>query len=751
MKSSLPKARRAPTARTARQARTAPSAQWLQLSATILFAAALAVLSMLGVRRAGQLQAASSALQLASQLSAQPQLIDAELTLMQRGLETTTYVGDSQRTLAALRAGMEGALANIHNSLRDAGLRGDAAVSPSLRGALKRWAGVSRGLQALQRLHGSQLYSDTAAGSQLSSAGRTMKATVDGMLATQAKNLQLMSADLSQLGATLRTAVDQGGRSLRTLLLAGAAVATLLLGLMLYYAWRSRAAARAAAAAERQVSNILGTVREGLFLVDRDLRLSDTCSDSLRELLRLPAPAGRRLQEVLEPLVDAKTLGAALKFLGLLWRDKVHEELIESVNPLSQIEVSFGNAHGGSDVRYLAFSFRRVRAAEAAGDYILGVVADVTDRVLLARELEHVKADSDSQASLQLQLLRADPVLLRAFLAAADGALRRSNAVLTASGIGQEDFRNKLNGVFRELHTVKGEAAALALSSFVQRIHTLEDALGALRGRSTLTGNDFLPIVVKLDELINHLGQVRSMQERVATLNSLNRAPARTADADSDAHRDTTVITDSALLPPEPAAPSQGRELLELFDNLAQQVATAHARSVQLKARGLELVPPAYTALIKDVCIQMIRNSIAHGIEPPAQRLQHGKLEAGTVQIAFTADHADEYVLTVEDDGDGLSYEQIVDKALRLDLISPQQAVALERTAIYRLIFQPGFSTAPQVSEHAGRGVGLDAVSSLVRGHGGRIGVSTAAGRYTRFKVLLPKGLAGEAAAASAA
>jgi HPt (histidine-containing phosphotransfer) domain-containing protein len=738
-----------------RKSPTAATGQWLQLTATILFAAALAVLSILGVRRADELQSASSALQLASQLSAQPQLIGAELTLIQRGLETTTYVGDSVRTLDGLRAGTATAFAAIQHNLRDAGLQADPAVNANLAAALSRWHGVDRGLDALRGRQGGELYSDTAAGSQLSAAGKSMKATVDGMLTTQTQNLQLMGAGLARLGVTLRTAVDASGRSLRTLLLGGAAVATVLLGLMLYYAWRSRQAARAAASAERQVSNILGTVREGLFLIDRDLRLGATCSDSLRELLRLPSPAGRHLEEVLQPLVDAKTLGASLKFLGLLWRDKVNEELIESVNPLSQIEVSFGNAHGGTDVRYLAFSFRRVRAAEAAGDYILGVVADVTDRVLLARELEHVKADSDSQASLQLQLLRVDPALLRTFLAAADVAFRKSNAVLTTSGIEQEDFKKKLNGVFRELHTVKGEAAALALSSFVQRIHAIEDALGALRGRSALTGNDFLPVVVKLDELISHLAQVRSMQERVATLRSLNRSQTREEDSDTDGHRDTTVITDPAVLQGAAGGPgaasAPGSALVEMFRNLAHEVAKAHARSVRLKTQGLELVPPPYAALVKDICIQMIRNSIAHGIEPPEARIQHGKHEAGTVQINFAADASEDYVLTVEDDGHGLSYEQIVDKALRLDLISPQQAVTLERTAIYRLIFQAGFSTAEEVSEHAGRGVGLDAVSTLVREHGGRIGVSTAAGRYTRFKVLLPKAAAAGLAASSAA
>jgi signal transduction histidine kinase len=722
------------------------SSQWLQLSATIVFAVALTVLSFLGVQRAGRLQAISSALQLASQLSQQPQLIRAELTLIQRGLETTTYVGDSLRALETLRTGTAAAFLSMQADLRAAGLQRDPAVAQTLAATLPRWRGLQQGLDSLRGARSSELYIDAPAGSQLSADGLRMKATVDGMLATQAPSLQLMSDALTRLGATLRTSVDAAGRSLRTLLLAGAAVATLLLGLMLYYAWRSRQAARAAATAQRQVSNILSTVREGLFLLDRDLRLGATCSDSLRELLRLPSPAGHSIEELLKPLVDAKTLAAAQKFLGLLWRDKVHEELIESVNPLSQIEVSFGNAHGGADVRYLAFSFRRVRAADAVGDYILGVVADVTDRVLLARELEHVKADSDSQATLQLQLLRVEPAVLTTFLDAADIAFRKSNAVLTTSGIEQQDLKNKLNGVFRELHTVKGEAAALTLSSFVHRIHAIEDALSALRTRGALTGNDFLPVVVKLDELINHLGQVRSMQERVATLRTVNRPAARAQDDDSEAHRDTTVITDPTVLPA--AAPNP---LVEMFRNLAQEVAAAHARSVRLVTHGLEQVPPPYLALVKEICIQMIRNSIAHGIEPPEQRAHNGKHEAGTVQIGFAADHPEEYVLTVEDDGHGLSYEQIVDKALRLDLISPQQAMTLERTAVYRIIFQPGFSTADEVSEHAGRGVGLDAVSSRVREHGGRIGVSTAAGRYTRFKVLLPKAATGTAAASSAA
>jgi chemotaxis protein histidine kinase CheA len=147
----------------------------------------------------------------------------------------------------------------------------------------------------------------------------------------------------------------------------------------------------------------------------------------------------------------------------------------------------------------------------------------------------------------------------------------------------------------------------------------------------------------------------------------------------------------------------------------------------------------------------MVRNAIMHGIERPEHRLQYGKAEAGTVQVNFTADSADHYLLTVDDDGKGLSYEQILDKALRLGLVHPQEAATLERRQVCGLIFRPGFTTAEEVTEHAGRGVGLDVVSALVRDIGGQIGVSTAAGKYTRFKIQLPKAAAQSHAAPSVA
>jgi two-component system chemotaxis sensor kinase CheA len=180
----------------------------------------------------------------------------------------------------------------------------------------------------------------------------------------------------------------------------------------------------------------------------------------------------------------------------------------------------------------------------------------------------------------------------------------------------------------------------------------------------------------------------------------------------------------------------------ETLRALTEQTAKAVGCAVQLRTSGLERVPPAYAVVVRNICIQMIRNAVAHGIELPEERRRLGKPEQGVLQISF-ADETPEsdagYRLTIEDDGQGLRYEGIVDKALRSGMVTPQQAAALDRSAVYRMIFQPGFSTTEEITEHAGRGVGLDAVSTLVREHGGKIGVSTMTGRYTRFRVMLPR------------
>jgi two-component system chemotaxis sensor kinase CheA len=693
-------------------------------------AAALTALLLYGMQSARTLQATSTALQRSSELSGEPQVVHSQLSLLQRGLENRTYVGESLRSLAAERDRGNNTLAGLRSTIAAAGLTNDTGIARKMANVHSHWGALDLALQHIGAFSPEELYVDTAAGSAYSAQGTALKRMVDSVLRDQTQSARQLTQELTDVSTLLRDSVAANGEQLRENLIGGTALAAALLGLMLYFAWSARRGALRALQAEQQIANILGTVREGLFLVDRQGRIGGTYSASLTTLLHLDSPAGGTLEDLLQPIVDQKTLHAATKYLGLLWKDKVHEDLIESVNPLSQIEVVFSKPRG-KEVRYLSFSFRRARDPAQSQSFIFGVVADVTDRVLLQREVAHVKADSDAQAAALLDLLKVDPTQLEGFLASADIGVRKANAMLGSPGKDAQSLRAKVDGVFREMHALKGEAMALGLSAFGRQIHAIEDLLAALRERNDLTGNEFLTVVVKLGELMDYRTQIIELKDRVSQFRKPQSTPAQEEEGFTGCDTDVISTLEAGIRPPS--------TLPTLLSTLTQTVAADCHRTVQLVTSGLDVVPVAYAVRVRDICVQMIRNAVVHGIEESTERANVAKPPTATITVSFGADEPDHYVLRVEDDGRGLNYEEILDRALRSGLVRPEKAATMKPEAVFKLILEPGFTTAGTVSVHAGRGVGLNMVSESLRECEGRLSIATKPGSYTRFIMRLPK------------
>jgi two-component system chemotaxis sensor kinase CheA len=143
--------------------------------------------------------------------------------------------------------------------------------------------------------------------------------------------------------------------------------------------------------------------------------------------------------------------------------------------------------------------------------------------------------------------------------------------------------------------------------------------------------------------------------------------------------------------------------------------------------------------VLADPLVHMIRNSADHGIEAPAARAAAGKPAAGT--ITLRASHQGGcIVIRVEDDGRGLAAERILAKAVERGLVAP--GVSLSREEILDLIFQPGFSTAEQVTGLSGRGVGMDVVRRGLESIRGTVEVESVEGRGTAFTLTVPLTLA---------
>lgn len=135
----------------------------------------------------------------------------------------------------------------------------------------------------------------------------------------------------------------------------------------------------------------------------------------------------------------------------------------------------------------------------------------------------------------------------------------------------------------------------------------------------------------------------------------------------------------------------------------------------------------------------LLRNAVAHGIESREARIASGKPETGEIVISL-AQQTNEIVIELADDGAGLAFDRIRARGIERGLLATDE-IADERR-LTNLIFEPGFSTAAQVSELAGRGVGMDVVKNATTALGGRIETSSEAGHGTRFRLALPMTLA---------
>lgn len=174
------------------------------------------------------------------------------------------------------------------------------------------------------------------------------------------------------------------------------------------------------------------------------------------------------------------------------------------------------------------------------------------------------------------------------------------------------------------------------------------------------------------------------------------------------------------------------------FPRMVRQLARDLHKKINLEIRGAETeLDRTVIDEIGDPLVHLIRNSIDHGIETPEIRRARGKSEEGSVILK--AYHSGNHVfIEIEDDGNGISRDKVLQKALKNGIVSPQNAALLTDQQVYELIFASGFSTAEKISDISGRGVGLDVVKNTIENLGGNVSVDSIEGSGSKFSIQLP-------------
>ncbi len=730
---------------------------------------------------------------------AQPRAIVATTRVLRSNLGARRFLGRSIKDIDAMVGGMDAALLALPDPATSSAPRFNIPLlrSPvnhqTLQELRQLWSEFHHYLDPIRAFEADPYIETAEQGTQLSAAGLALQRALDEALRFGQANQQQISTLIGELSTGAANTAQTRAAMLRQWLVIGLGACALLLIITLLLIWSASRREQALARAKQQSDDILRTVNQGLFLLDERLQIGSERSEALQEIFRRRDFDKLDFQGLLRGLVPEKTLETAAEYVTLLWGERVNEKLIKSINPLSEVEVHFEAPGGKVDTQYLEFDFNRVRSG---GQFsrVLVSVNDVTRRVELARELHESQEKAQAQLDLLLHILHVDPQLLTAFLEESAVSLKMVNAILKEPAREESAFRAKLDGIFRQIHSVKGEAAALGLKSVEQHAHGFEEALVELRNRPTVGGNDFLPLVVKLDDLFAHFSQMREMISRLADLRTaMSGLPPAATDLNFAASPEATTPSLTAeeeraqsqqdeqewIAPqpesasePEPASasapaeeePAQapassagdtlvqrppealeqlrqsaaGGDIESAITQLAQRIARKQSKKVEVNCSGLERVPSRYRRPIKDIAIQMVRNSLAHGIEMPQERAQQNKSAAGAIVVRFENHGSGGCEFVCQDDGRGLSIEQLKQTAVARNLVSAEQAATLDERRALALIFMAGFSTQEQADEDSGRGVGMDLVRTTVQELGGKIGISTAAGKFLRFRIWLP-------------
>jgi chemosensory pili system protein ChpA (sensor histidine kinase/response regulator) len=174
------------------------------------------------------------------------------------------------------------------------------------------------------------------------------------------------------------------------------------------------------------------------------------------------------------------------------------------------------------------------------------------------------------------------------------------------------------------------------------------------------------------------------------------------------------------------------------FRRATREMARATGKEVTLVTSGEHTeVDTGVVERLVDPLVHLVRNAVYHGIEPAAVRVSKGKPAAGTIYL-HAAHRGSAVLIEVEDDGAGLDVEKIRAKAIERGLIRPEVARSLPESEVIKFIFMPGFSTADQIGDQAGRGVGMDVVKRVIESMNGHIDVESIRGVGTKFTLNLP-------------
>ena len=445
------------------------------------------------------------------------------------------------------------------------------------------------------------------------------------------------------------------------------------------------------------ISTMKDNLDSGIFLMNKDLLIQGAYSKALEEILGTSEIEGKSFAHFLGSSFSGDDLISLDDYFEMILNRQFNNKKLNDLNPIA--EFVYVNPHTKEEK-----TIKTVFSPVDMGDGVIFVLASLND-ISRMKELElQLKEETnkrDAEVDTLFQILRIEPGQFEEFMSSSGKEFERINTVLKDKELSSAEAMTK---VFQSVHSVKSNALILGLDNFKTKLHNLETTIRKHQDAGTEDDNS-LQIVIELESILKERDKY---QQVVDKMGSFIRTPNQKS-------------FDS---------------LLETLNVTSKKVADETGKKVKLTSNfDSSLFKEEQKQTIREVLIQLIRNSVYHGIETPDERAMAAKDETGNITLETTKEDGN-VIINLTDDGRGIDFEMIREKGLRQNLIKEEDSH--DQNKLIKLLFFPNFSTAGSVNEHAGRGVGLDLVKERIRELGGNIKIGSKKGRGTTFVLSVP-------------
>ncbi len=469
--------------------------------------------------------------------------------------------------------------------------------------------------------------------------------------------------------------------------------------------------------AKHETDMILANLEGGLFLLDRDLMIGSQHSVELNPIFEETDLANNNILVILQNKINDPTLEATRSYLELLLEDEKDEELFKDLNPLIEVPTTIQQK-----TKFLTYKFRRIKNKENKTTGLIATVNDVTKEIMLLRSLEEEKAESKKKMDWMLCILNIDPSLLKDFIVSVEEEMSHVDGALQTL-IQNQKQDDVLDGIYRSIHTIKGNASLLELNFLADQAHLAEDTVNILRKKIQIMREDKNKLAQEVEGIHKTYEELKGLIDQISKIHDQFR----------------------------PKRSYEHQRLIDSLNRLIDTLAKQYKKSAILDHKELvgDTIPYQYRLVIRDILVQFVRNSMYHGIETTNDRKKYGKAENGKIIVSGKTENGG-FVLCFEDDGHGIDLNKLKRKMLESGKRSSADIDKLSTAEMMQFIFMPGLSTADSADLTAGRGYGLNIVKQKIEKIGGKVAVESKQNEFTRFIVTLPLATANKNAAPSA-